>query len=270
MWPLMPCCQSPPRHDPVERKFALRQIVLDTETTGLEPELGHRVIEIGAVELIDRKLTGKQFHKYMHPDRDIDDGAIEVHGITLEFLADKPKFPQIAQEFLEFVRGAELIIHNAPFDLAFLNQELRRLPSEIDELESICGIVDTLAMARQKHPGQKNNLDALCKRYLIDNSQRELHGAILDAEILAGVYLMMTGGQRGLFGSVSREAESRNQFQEQTRIPSAKLPDLAVIAASSDELQAHNNYLDLLDKESERGAVWRQLTSEDSERRENP
>ncbi len=178
----------------------MRQIVLDTETTGLEVGQGHRIIEIGGVEIIDRRLTGRHFHKYVNPERHIDDGAFEVHGISQDFLADKPRFAEVAEEFLAFVRGAELIIHNAPFDVAFLDAELARLDGELC-VGRICRITDSLAMARHKHPGQKNSLDALCRRYQVDNSARELHGALLDAEILADVYLSMTGGQTLLFGA---------------------------------------------------------------------
>ncbi|HMY40409.1 MAG TPA: DNA polymerase III subunit epsilon, partial [Marinagarivorans sp.] len=161
-----------------------RQIILDTETTGLEPQQGHRIIEIGCVELVNRKLTGRHFHHYINPQRDIDEGAQAVHGISAEFLADKPLFAQLAEAFFEFVKGAELIIHNAPFDVGFINHEFNLLDKGFGKLEDHCTIIDTLAMARHRHPGQKNNLDALCKRYEIDNSHRELHGALLDAEIL--------------------------------------------------------------------------------------
>ncbi len=173
----------------------MRQIVLDTETTGLEVSQGHRIIEIGCVELVNRKLTGNHYHQYINPQRDIDQGAIEVHGITNEYLADKPLFERVAAEFVEFVAGAELIIHNAPFDLGFLNSELQRLDSGYSPRKGSSQVIDTLVMARAKHPGQRNNLDALCQRYGVDNSQRDLHGALLDAEILADVYLAITGGQ---------------------------------------------------------------------------
>ena len=176
----------------------MRQIVLDTETTGLEASQGHRIIEIGCVELENRRLTGNHYHQYINPQREIDQGAIEVHGITNEFLNDKPLFDKIAADFIEFVRGAELIIHNAPFDLGFLDAELKRLPQQYSPMIELCSVVDTLVMARAKHPGQRNNLDALCQRYDVDNSQRDLHGALLDAEILADVYLAMTGGQTNL------------------------------------------------------------------------
>ena len=173
----------------------MRQIVLDTETTGLDPAQGHRVIEIGCIEIENRRLTGRHFHCYLNPDREIDEGAVQVHGITSSFLADKPRFRKVAADFLQFVSEAELIIHNAPFDIGFLNCELKLAGGQYGRLEDYCSVVDTLTMARKKHPGQRNSLDALCKRYEVDNSQRDLHGALLDAEILADVYLLMTGGQ---------------------------------------------------------------------------
>ena len=176
----------------------MRQIVLDTETTGLEVSLGHRIVEIGCVELINRRVTGNHWHHYLNPEREIDGGAFEVHGISNEFVADKPRFAELAEEFLAYIDGAELIIHNAPFDVGFLNEELARLDPPVDGVEARCDILDTLVLARQRHPGQKNNLDALCKRYEIDNSDRSLHGALLDARILADVYLSMTGGQTSL------------------------------------------------------------------------
>ncbi len=169
-----------------------RQIVLDTETTGLNPEQGHRIIEIGCVELIDRRLTGQHFHIYLNPERRIDDGAIEVHGITNEFLEDKPHFADVVADFISFVQDAELVIHNAPFDVGFINHEFSLLKKNLATVETYCSVFDTLTFARKKHPGQRNSLDALCKRYGIDNSHRDLHGALLDAEILADVYLLMT------------------------------------------------------------------------------
>ena len=172
-----------------------RQVVLDTETTGLSTADDHRIIEIGCVELVNRRLTGKTFHQYINPEREIDSGAIEVHGITNESLADKPKFVEIVDDFMQFIEGAELVIHNAAFDVGFLDHELTKLPDEARRIKESCTILDTLKLARDKHPGQKNNLDALCRRYEVDNSNRELHGALLDAEILADVYLAMTGGQ---------------------------------------------------------------------------
>ncbi len=173
----------------------MRQIVLDTETTGLEPAEGHRIIEIGCVELVDRRLSRNNFHQYLQPDREIDQGAVEVHGITNEFLRDKPRFADIAEDFLDYVRDAELIIHNAPFDVGFLDHELSKWSEQARRIEQLCQVIDTLTMARSLHPGQRNSLDALCKRYAVDNSKRDLHGALLDAEILADVYLAMTGGR---------------------------------------------------------------------------
>ena len=235
----------------------MRQIVLDTETTGLEVALGHRVIEIGAVELIDRRLTGRHFHRYLNPEREIDDGAFEVHGLSLEFLADKPRFVDIAVEFLEFVGEAELIIHNAPFDVAFLNQELARIPDAPARIGSVCRVIDSLALARHKHPGQKNSLDALCRRYQVDNSARQLHGALLDAEILADVYLVMTGGQTQLFGTDS-SGDTRNSDGELREIRlSVDRPGLKIVRASVEELDAHERLLDLLDKRARGGSLWR-------------
>jgi DNA polymerase-3 subunit epsilon len=235
----------------------MRQIVLDTETTGLEVELGHRVIEIGCVELIDRKLTRKHFHQYINPEREIDDGAQEVHGISREFLRDMPVFKDVWQPFLDFVNGAELVIHNAPFDVGFLNAEMSLLKDPHGRIEDYCSIVDSLDAARQKHPGQKNNLNALCKRYSVDNSQRELHGALLDAEILADVYLLMTGGQVSL-SLMGEEEGPDTQLASITRTLDANRPPLKVIKASHDERDRHEARLDKLDDVSG-GSIWRQL-----------
>ena len=221
----------------------IRQIVLDTETTGLEPEQGHRIIEIGCVEMVDRRLTGNNFHQYLQPDREIDAGAVEVHGITNEFLADKPHFIDVASDFLDYVRGAELIIHNAPFDIGFLNHELARM-GEGSRMSNLCAVTDTLVMAKKMHPGQRNSLDALCKRYDIDNSHRELHGALLDAEILADVYLMMTGGQAALTLEVGgAEAGAASSVDGIRRLPAGR-PALKVVRASSEELAAHERILE--------------------------
>ncbi|MGD8910185.1 MAG: DNA polymerase III subunit epsilon [Chromatiales bacterium] len=228
-----------------------RQIVLDTETTGLEPMQGHRIIEIGCVEMVDRRLTGNNFHQYLQPDREIDAGAIEVHGITNEFLADKPHFADVASDFIDYVRGAELIIHNAPFDVGFLSHELRLMghPSVLDD---ICAVTDTLVMAKKMHPGQRNSLDALCKRYDIDNSHRELHGALLDAEILADVYLMMTGGQAALMlDAEGGEALGLSSEQVIRRLPSGRLP-LPVVKANALEIEAHEKLLERLGE----ACVW--------------
>lgn len=232
----------------------MRQIVLDTETTGLEPAHGHRIIEIGCVELVNRHLTGRHFHQYLQPDREIDDGAIEVHGITNEFLQDKPRFAEIAADFLAFVTGAELIIHNAPFDLGFLNNELRLLKADNLPIETSCTVLDTLAMARKLHPGQKNNLDALCKRYGINNEHRELHGALLDAEILADVYLAMTGGQASLL--LSGQSDEERAVAEEIRRLSADRPRLTVVAASEEDLALHQARLDAINQESNGKCLW--------------
>lgn len=233
----------------------MRQIVLDTETTGLEPQLGHRIIEIGCVELINRRLTGRHYHQYINPEREVDQGAIEVHGITNEFLADKPSFAAIADEFWEFIRGAELVIHNAGFDIGFLNHEFARLNRP--PVTSECTVLDTLALARQKHPGQKNSLDALCKRYGVDNSHRDLHGALLDSEILADVYLLMTGGQTALeLGSDAPDAAQQVSGPvSMGRISSDRRP-LRIIYASAEELEAHQNKLKAIDKASGGSCIW--------------
>ena len=230
---------------------SLRQIVLDTETTGLEVNLGHRIIEIGGVEIVNRRLTGRHYHQYINPEREIDQGAIEVHGLTLDKVRDKPLFAQIAQGFLEFVDGAELIIHNASFDVGFINAELKRLSSQQADIDQLCSIIDTLKMAKKKHPGQKNDLDSLCRRYGVDNSQRDLHGALLDAEILADVYLTMTGGQTTFtLDSDNRKREAgADSGQTVTRL-SGDRPPLAVIRATEAELQAHEQFLTKIAKTS--------------------
>lgn len=225
----------------------MRQIILDTETTGIGPELGHRVIEIGCVELLDRKLTGRHYHVYLNPQRDVDEGAFRVHGISTEFLRDKPLFADVVAEFLEFVGGAELIIHNAPFDMGFLNSELKHV-KWAKKLEDYCGVLDTLALAREKHPGQRNSLDALCKRYDIDNSNRQLHGALLDAEILAFVYLAMTGGQTSLFSEV--ESESSKNATIVRKIATLNLTNPVILKSSSDELVEHEVFVAFLTKKS--------------------
>ncbi len=235
-----------------------RQIVLDTETTGLDPAQGHRIIEIGCVELVNRRLTGRHFHEYLQPDREIDSGAVEVHGITNQFLADKPRFADVVTAMLDFVRGAELIIHNAPFDVGFLNHELAALQDQ-GQVADYCAVLDTLELARRLHPGQRNSLDALCKRYGIDNGQRTLHGALLDAEILADVYLAMTGGQVALL----LETEERHSSGElgvatQARIAKDR-PPLRVVRALDSEQAAHERYLENLDKSGKEGCVWKRL-----------
>jgi DNA polymerase-3 subunit epsilon len=219
-----------------------RQIVLDTETTGLEPSQGHRIIEIGCVELINRRLTGNNYHQYIQPDREIDEGALQVHGISSEFLADKPRFKDIADDLMTYLKGAELVIHNAPFDVGFLDHELKLLNDGRGTIDDYCNVTDTLVMARKMHPGQKNNLDALCKRYDINNAHRDLHGALLDAEILSDVYLRMTGGQVGLALDSEQADEKETGVVRTTRISSDR-PPLRVINASKDELSAHAEFL---------------------------
>lgn len=224
-----------------------RQIVLDTETTGIDPLDGHRIIEIGCVELVDRKFTGKHFHQYINPERPVDDGAFRVHGISSEFLLDKLLFKQIVNDLLAFIEGAELIIHNAPFDVGFLNRELSLIKWP-KSLEGYCSIVDTLQLARKKHPGQRNSLDALCKRYDVDNSNRQLHGALLDAEILGHVYLAMTGGQ----GHLLFDDVSPNPLAEGVREASPQLQSQTpVVHADAEELARHETFLVSLVKKSQ-------------------
>ncbi|GAB5414372.1 MAG: DNA polymerase III subunit epsilon [Congregibacter sp.] len=238
----------------------MRQIVLDTETTGLEASQGHRIIEIGCVELENRRLTGKHVHCYINPERDIDAGALEVHGISNTFLADKPVFSSIAREFLEYVEGAELIIHNAPFDLGFLDSELRRFDKSLRPMSERWSVIDTLIMARGKHPGQRNSLDALCQRYGVDNSSRELHGALLDAEILADVYLAMTGGQTALALSEDDASDGgRQRTKALRRLPETR-PKLTVVSASDEERAAHDALLDEIAKAGTT-PLWRALSS---------
>ena len=240
----------------------MRQVVLDTETTGLEPAQGHRIIEIGCVELVNRRLTGRHYHQYINPQREVDQGAFEVHGISDEFLADKPVFADVCHEFLEFIRGAELVIHNAPFDLGFLNHELRKLSAQSPPVEQLCSVVDTLVMARQRHPGQKNNLDALCKRYGVDNSQRDLHGALLDAEILADLYIAMTGGQVALSLGGSEDA-LQNEASPSRRRPAERAP-LRIVRATPDELRLHDERLQEIDKASAGQCLWLQHEAAES------
>ena len=235
----------------------MRQIVLDTETTGLEYSQGHRIIEIGCVELLDRRLTGRHFHQYINPGRPVDEGAVEVHGITTEFLVDKPAFALIVDEFLAFIDGAELVIHNAPFDLGFLDNELALLGPGYGRIADRCTHTDTLALARARHPGQKNNLDALCKRYFVDNSQRDLHGALLDAEILADVYLHMTGGQTALAlgGDSDSSAQGFSGEIRIVRLPTARAP-LRVLQPSAQELESHRQRLAAIAKASGGKCLW--------------
>lgn len=234
----------------------MRQIVLDTETTGLEHNDGHRIIEIGCVEVLERSITGNNFHKYLQPDRHIDEGAIAVHGISNEFLADKPRFPEVMTDFIDYIDGAELVIHNAAFDVGFLNAELR-LAGHHKRIEDHCQVLDTLALAREMYPGQRNSLDALCKRLDINNSHRTLHGALLDSEILADVYLLMTGGQADLLLD-ELDAEEGGEILAASHTRSSAMPPLTVVRANNDELQAHEQWLDKLEKESGAGCLWRQ------------
>jgi len=235
----------------------MRQIVLDTETTGLDTAQGHRIIEIGARELVNRQLTERRFHEYLQPDRDIEAGSQQVHGITTAFLQDKPRFADVAEDFIEFIKDAELIIHNAPFDVGFLDHELRLLGSEWGKVTDYCTIFDTLPLARTRHPGQRNNLDALCKRYNVDNSGRDLHGALLDAEILAEVYLAMTGGQTSLNLEIV-PAQVVGTWLESITVE-GKRPSFRVIRATAEELAEHNARLDAIDQASGGQCVWRHL-----------
>lgn len=232
----------------------MRQIVLDTETTGLDPKQGHKIIEIGCVELLNRKLTGNHFHVYINPQREVEAGALEVHGITDEFLADKPLFSAVADSFVEFVKGAELVIHNAPFDIGFLDAELSDLNQGYKAMSEYCSVLDSLMMARKKHPGQKNSLDALCKRYFVDNTQRELHGALLDAEILADVYLMMTGGQSNL-ALVGENADTAEGEVKIRRLPTDRKL-LKVVKANSSEIVEHEQRLKDIENSSKEGCLW--------------
>lgn len=226
----------------------MRQIVLDTETTGIGHEQGHRIIEIGCVEVIDRRITGNDFHVFINPEREVDAGAFRVHGISTEFLQDKPYFNEIVDDFLGFIGNSELIIHNAAFDLGFLNAELARLKKAL-RIETLCTVTDTLELARAKHPGQRNNLDALCKRYDIDNSSRQWHGALLDAKILAMVYLAMTGGQGSLFAQSVEESEEI-RFDISTEARRVYTENLPIYHADDSELEQHQQFIDFLVKKS--------------------
>jgi DNA polymerase-3 subunit epsilon len=229
----------------------MRQIVLDTETTGLNPRTGDRVIEVGCVELHNRMLTGNNFHRYINPERDSEEGALAVHGLTTEFLRDKPKFAQIAQELRDYIQGAEVIIHNAPFDLGFLNQEFKLLglPTFTEHCSSV---IDTLVHAKEMHPGKRNSLDALCDRYGVSNAHRKLHGALLDAELLADVYLSMTRGQNSLSMDMEEEAGADGGLLE-----AVPLAEIFVLAASADEMAEHQGVLGGLDKAVKGQCVWR-------------
>ena len=231
----------------------MRQIVLDTETTGLEASQGHRIIEIGCVEIMHRRITDRRYQQYVNPQREIDAGAAEVHGITLADLAEKPVFGEIAVEFLEFVRGAELIIHNAPFDIAFLNAELAVLGATWGRTEDYCTVFDTLQLAREMHPGQRNSLDALCKRYEIDNAHRARHGALLDAELLAEVYLSMTGGQAALALDPGRRGDHSGRTAARRPARTAKI---VVVTPHAEELEAHSRALRTIEETSRGDCIW--------------
>jgi DNA polymerase III subunit epsilon len=236
----------------------MRQVILDTETTGLEPKEGHRIIEIGCVEIINRKKTERTFHQYLNPEREIEDGAFDIHGLSNEFLADKPLFSDVAQELIDFIRDSEVIIHNAPFDIAFIDVELKRLGKQWGKMENYCRVLDTLPMARDLHPGQKNSLDALCSRYEVDNSQRELHGALLDSQILLDVYLAMTGGQASL-SLGDEDAEDSENTESHLRI-STDRPPLKVIQPTAAELAAHEQRLAVIEELSGGKCLWKTET----------
>jgi DNA polymerase-3 subunit epsilon len=235
----------------------MRQIVLDTETTGLSPKEGHRIIEIACVELFDRRLTGNHYQVYINPERPVDQGAFKIHGISDDFLKDKPRFSDIVPEFLDYVKDSELVIHNAPFDIRFLNHELQLYNKSMTLMDKRCDVIDTLVLAKKKHPGKKNNLDALCRRYDIDNSTRELHGALLDSELLALVYLAMTGGQSELFIEDATKKLTETKFNIQNAVKrESPLPKVLV---SPEEEKAHSDYLSFLDKKSKNKTVWKTL-----------
>lgn len=236
----------------------MRQIVLDTETTGLEAEQGHRIIEIGCIELVNRRVTGRRFHKYLNPEREIDEGAEAVHGISRARLEREPKFREIAAAFIEFIAGAELVIHNAAFDVGFLDAEFERLEGESRRIADLCRVLDTLALARSLHPGQRNSLDALCKRYGVDHSGRDLHGALLDAQLLADVYLAMTGGQSAL--ALHVDSAGRRGAAESTEAPCWTRPaePLVVLEPTAEELAAHEAFLEGIARASGGRVLFRQ------------
>lgn len=236
---------------------ALRQIVLDTETTGLDPGQGHRIIEIGATEILNRRLTGRVFHRYLNPDREIDEGAAAVHGIRTEDLKGEPRFAEVSGELLDFIADAELVIHNAAFDVGFLDNELALMKHPEPKIRTHCKVLDTLGLARQMHPGQRNSLDALCRRYEVDNSKRDLHGALLDARLLAEVYLAMTGGQALLvLDAADNQREANGSAERQRQISRAGL-DLVVMKASAEALEQHERVLRTIDENSGGKTVWR-------------
>jgi len=240
----------------------MRQIILDTETTGLDPRQGHRIIEIGCVELLNRKLTGNNYQVYLNPEREIDAGAQQVHGLSNEFLADKPVFKNIVDEFIDYIKDAELIIHNAPFDVGFINAELNRVKHP-KKLESLTTIFDTLTFARKKHPGQRNTLDALCKRYAVDNSNRELHGALLDSQLLAEVYLAMTGGQLALSLGINEDQSPTTKTVENVQHIKTR-QRTRVIYCSDLELQAHQHYLSEMEQAISKKTLWNTETASET------
>ena len=232
-----------------------RQIVLDTETTGLSVEEGHRIVEIGCLEIVNRRVTNRRFHCYLNPDREIDAGALEVHGISRDKLQEAPRFADVVVEFIEFVRGAEVLIHNAAFDVGFIDRELELLGSAWGRLRDYCGVVDTLLLARERHPGQRNSLDALCKRYEIENAHRTLHGALLDAELLADVYLAMTGGQGALGLDATEHAGGAGE--ELVETPAARVRGTVLsLVATPDEMAEHEARLAVIDKRSGGKCLW--------------
>lgn len=226
----------------------MRQIVLDTETTGLDPRQGHKIIEIGCVEMINRRLTGNNYHQYLQPERKIDEGAQAVHGISNEFLADKPRFADVVKDFIEYLDGSELIIHNAPFDVGFINHELKQVGAEYGTVATYCSVIDTLVMARKMRPGKKNNLDMLCREYEVNNKHRELHGALLDSELLAEVYLRMTGGQSALLLETEDGAGAATNNTASQKL-SADRPAIKIIQASAEELLAHQAIVEKMGKQ---------------------
>jgi len=236
----------------------MRQVVLDTETTGLSPEQGHRIIEIGCVELVNRRLTDNNLHLYLNPDRDIDAGAMQVHGISNEFLTDKPRFHEVVDTLMDYLNDAEIIIHNAPFDVGFLNHELKQLShAKWQPLSHYCTIFDTLAFARKKHPGQRNSLDVLCKRYDINNTHRVLHGALLDAQILSHVYLRMTSEQKTLcLEDIKSEDDASMPIANQTPAPNNDQSKLKIVKATPQEQKDHKDYLRFLEKKTEKNILW--------------
>lgn len=236
-----------------------RQIILDTETTGLDPKKGHRLIEIGAVEMINRRLTGNRFHVYVNPQRPVDPGALAIHGLNDAFLADQPLFSQILPDFLNYITDAELIIHNATFDIGFIDHELQLAQATTQKISALCRVTDTLILARKMHPGQKNSLDALCKRYRIDNSHRNLHGALLDAEILSQVYLAMTGGQTSLLDHALATPKTTEYAHESIKKTTHTNWTHPIVLATAEELNAHQEFLLFLNKKSKQACVWNQI-----------